>query len=120
MAKSELERACGRLERVCGLLESACGLLQKASPEALEQSAPLLKTVTQELRDIQEAEAIEIGIEGVGRIQILARRIRFLLDSATRFHSRWQTILAGMTDGYNAAGVPAATPRRGRRLRISG
>ena len=115
-----LENTCGPLESACGLLESACSLLQDASPEALEQSAAILHTVTGELNAIRRAEARRISIEEIRRIRALAHKARFLLDSAARFHTRWQAILAGMTAGYGAAGAPAAIPGAGGRLRVSG
>lgn len=101
-------------------LERACKLLESAAPQALEESARVLESVAGELTANRGA----IGIEEARRIREAARKARFLLDSADRFHARWRALLAGMAAGYNALGAPADPGIQGlatsRRVSVSG
>ena len=91
-------------------LERACGLLEAATPEAMEASAATLEMVVRELSTRRES----IDIHEARRLRAAARRARLLLQLAAQFHLRWHSILAGMTGGYTAQGVPAQFPARGR------
>lgn len=120
----DLECASTLLDCACTRMESACGLLEHATPQAFEESATLLEAAADALTAIQAGHAGRIGPAPIGiapisiddarRIQAVARRVRFLLDSAARFYGGWQAVLASMTGGYNATGSPAAVPTASR------
>jgi hypothetical protein len=96
-------------------LERACKLLEYAHPGALDESAVILQSVACRLA----AQCDAIPVEEALRLRAAARRVRFLLDLAAQFHSRWRDILAAMCGGYTAAGAPVALASRGR-ISISG
>ncbi|HEX3878450.1 MAG TPA: hypothetical protein VHW24_15780 [Bryobacteraceae bacterium] len=79
-------------------LDRVCRLLELATPPAMEESTAVLQTVVCELSaanlSIQPAEALKLRT-GV-------RKARLLLESAARFHRRWQEIVCGTGGGYTA------------------
>lgn len=111
---SQLRSSRAELERVCTLLESP-------SPATLDRCAVAMQQVIAELDAGRKwmAHAGEGGIAEARQLRSVVRRARALLDLAANYHTRWRSILAGMSGGYTVWGAP--TPIRSQpRLSIQG
>jgi hypothetical protein len=100
--RSQLITARAELERVCKLLESP-------TPAVLDSCAAIMERVTGELWASRNwmAQAGATGVAEARRLRTVVRRARSLLQLASDYHTRWRGILAGISGGYTARGVPA-------------
>jgi hypothetical protein len=107
------------VERLAALgleLNRAADLLISPTPEALDQTAALLRAATLELALVRGGLSPGAGLpakEAARGLRAAAHRASRLLEAAASFFGNWNRHLGAITGGYIPGGEPAAVVRRG-------
>ncbi|MGD0498926.1 MAG: hypothetical protein ABSC23_10875 [Bryobacteraceae bacterium] len=111
------------LEATRSDVQGACDLLRAPSPAALDRCSAALETAISRMASWRAggrgATVHPSAFEEAVQLRAALRRAASLLGGAADYHARWGRILAAMTAGYDAGGVPAPAPR-GRRVCMRG